>query len=399
MATLHDHAVDWLAGNDAELVNWRRDLHAHPEIAYAEHRTTERIVALLTSFGLEPKPLSIGTGVVCDIGAGPEFVALRADIDALPLPDSKTVEYASQNPGSCHACGHDAHTAILLGVAATLARAQPLAGSVRLIFQPAEERMPGGAEAVVDEGGLAGVSSMFALHCDPKLDAGQVGLRVGPITASFNQIEIRLSGPGGHTARPHLTVDVVYALGKLITELPGLLSRRVDPRSAVSLVWGAVNAGAAANAIPPTGILRGTLRMLDGQLWNQLEGVVRELAEQTVAATNVKIEIDYDSGVPAVTNDGALVAIQTRAALAAFGPHAVSDTPQSMGGEDFAWYLQTVPGSLARLGVRSPGGQSGDLHQSSFDIDEDALAVGVRFTTAILDQLFDEAAAESPSAD
>lgn len=402
MATLSDNAVDWLAANNAELVSWRRDLHAHPEIAYTEHRTTERIMALLTGFGLKPKPLSIGTGVMCDIGSGPDFVGLRADIDALPLPDSKSVEYASQNPGVCHACGHDAHTAILLGVAATLARAQAegtLRGSVRLIFQPAEERMPGGAEAVVNEGGLEGVTSIFALHCDPKLDVGQVGLRVGPITASSSQVEIRLTGPGGHTARPHLTADVVYALGKLITELPGLLSRRVDPRSAVSLVWGAVAAGAAANAIPPAGILRGTLRMLDGQLWDQLEGVVRELAEQIVAATNVKIEIDYNPGVPAVTNDGALVGIQTQAALAAFGPQAVSDTPQSMGGEDFAWYLQTVPGSLARLGVRSPGQESGDLHQSNFDIDEDALAVGVRFTTAILDQLFDEAAAESPSSD
>jgi amidohydrolase len=392
---LHAQAVDWLSSHSDELTGWRRELHSHPEVGYSEHRTTELILRTLTDFGLKPKRLSFGTGVICDVGSGPDFVALRADIDALPLQDNKKVSYASQNPGVCHACGHDAHTAILLGVAgclASAAQAGELAGSVRLIFQPAEERMPGGAEVAVNEGALEGVGQIFALHCDPKLEVGQLGLRVGPITASFNQIDIRLSGPGGHTARPQLTVDLVYALGRLITDLPGLLSRRVDPRAAVSLVWGAVAAGSAANAIPTAGVLRGTLRMLDGKLWNQLEGIVTELAEQIIAPTTARIEIDYDPGVPAVTNDGSLVGIQTQAALAAFGAPSVSDTPQSMGGEDFAWYLQTVPGSLARLGVRSPGVDVGDLHQANFDIDERALAIGVRFTTAILDELWSDQA-------
>lgn len=389
---LHDRATDWLTGQGEQLVGWRRDLHAHPEVAYAERRTTELIMAALTGFGLRPRRLSIGTGVLVDIGAGPDFVALRADIDALPLPDRKAVGYASVHPGACHACGHDAHTAILLGVAACLAAVtgagDALPGSVRLIFQPAEERMPGGAEAAVSDGALVGVSRIFALHCDPKLEVGQFGLRVGPITASFNQLDIRLSGPGGHTARPHLSADLVYAAGKLITELPGLLSRRIDPRAAVSLVWGAVAAGSAPNAIPTSGHLSGTLRMLDGTYWDQLERIVSELAEQIVAPTGAEIKIDYDPGVPAVVNDGTLVAIQTRAAIAAFGPEAVSDTPQSMGGEDFAWYLQTVPGALARLGVRPPGGELPDLHTSDFDIDERALGYGVRFTAAILDQLW-----------
>lgn len=384
----HDRALDWVSANRDQLVGWRRDLHAHPEVAYAEHRTTEFITTELIRFGLKPRRFSIGTGVSCDLGAGPEFVALRADIDALPLPDHKRVSYASQNPGCCHACGHDAHTAILLGVAAVLGQAGELPGGVRLIFQPAEERMPGGAEAAVNDGLLDGVSEIFALHCDPKLDVGQLGLRVGPITASFNQLDISLSGPGGHTARPQLTSDVVYALGKLVTELPGLLSRRLDPRAAVSLVWGAIAAGSAPNAIPTVGTLRGTLRMLDGELWNQLEHIVTDLAVQVVAPTGVGIEIDYDPGVPAVSNDGTLVAVQTQAAIAAFGPEAVSDTPQSMGGEDFAWFLRTVPGALARLGTRTPGSDPGDLHQSNFDIDEDALAVGVRFTAAILDELW-----------
>jgi amidohydrolase len=389
-SSLHDDALRWLDIHHSELVGWRRELHSHPEVGYSEHRTTDLIVRVLTAFGLDPKRLSFGTGVICDIGTGPDFVALRADIDALPLPDSKTVSYASQNAGVCHACGHDVHTAILLAVAGCLAQADDLGGSVRLIFQPAEERLPGGAEAAVHEGALEGVGQIFALHCDPKLEVGQLGLRVGPITASCNQLDIKLTGPGGHTARPQLTVDLVYALGKLITELPGLLSRRIDPRAAVSLVWGAVAAGSAANAIPTTGTLRGTVRMLDGRLWNNLEAVVAELARQIVAPTGVEIEINYDAGVPAVTNDGALVGIQTRAALAAFGPQAVSDTPQSMGGEDFAWYLQTVPGALARLGVRVPGAPVYDLHQSNFDVDEGALAIGVRFTAALLDEFWAE---------
>jgi amidohydrolase len=387
-SSLHARALDWLGVHHNELVGWRRELHSHPEVGYAEYRTTDLIVTVLSSFGLAPKRLSFGTGVICDIGPGPDFVALRADIDALPLPDHKSVSYASQNAGVCHACGHDVHTAILLAVAGCLAREDALGGSVRLIFQPAEERLPGGAEAAVAEGALDGVGEIFALHCDPKLDVGQIGMRVGPITASCNQLDIKLTGRGGHTARPQLTVDLVYALGKLVTELPGLLSRRIDPRAAVSLVWGAVAAGSAANAIPTTGTLRGTVRMLDDRLWNSLESMITELAQQIVAPTGVEIEINYDPGVPAVTNDGALVGVQTRAALAAFGPQAVSDTPQSMGGEDFAWYLQSVPGALARLGVRGPGAPLYDLHQSNFDIDEDALAIGVRFTAALLDEFW-----------
>ncbi|MCW2539255.1 MAG: Aminoacylase [Frankiales bacterium] len=388
MLSLAEH---WLDGNEQRLIGWRRDLHEHPEVAFNEHRTTEFLLDSLKDFGYKPRRLAVGTGVVCDVSSavpgGPDIVALRADIDALPLPDMKEVRYRSQIPGVCHACGHDAHTAMLLGVAATLADREDLPVAIRLIFQPAEERMPGGAQAAVSDGALEGVSRIFALHCDPKLDAGMVGLRAGAITAAFQQLGLTLSGPGGHTARPHLTSDLVYALGKLITELPGMLSRRVDPRSALSLVWGAVNAGSAANAIPMDGSLHGTLRMLDGTLWHDLEGIVRLLVAQILAPTGVGVVIDYDRGLPAVVNDGALVALQTQAAVTALGADAFASTAQSMGGEDFAWYLQSVPGAMARLGVRVPGSVGGDLHQSRFDIDESALAVGVRFTAAVLDEV------------
>ncbi len=380
-------AQSWLSTHPDSLSRWRRTLHAHPEVAYTEHQTTSLIMRVLQEAGLSPKRLALGTGVVCDIGPGPSYVALRADIDALPLPDSKAVPYASQVPGVCHACGHDAHTAILLGVASVLSDLAELPRSVRLIFQPAEERMPGGAMAVVDEGWLDGVEEIFALHCDPKLDAGQVGLRAGAITAAFDQLEVALSGPGGHTARPQLTADLVYALGSVITQLPGLLARRVDPRSALSLVWGAVQAGSAANAIPQDGVVRGTVRMLDGDLWDTVEPTITDLVRQIVAPTGASVEVTYTRGVPAVMNNAALVAVQTRAALAALGAAGVADTVQSMGGEDFAWYLRTVPGSMARLGVRHAGTEGGDLHQPSFDIDESALPVGVAFTCAILDEL------------
>jgi len=370
---------DWLAAHEAELIAIRRDLHAHPELAFAEKRTSDLIAERLRTLGLAPTVLPGGTGVICDIGEGERVIALRADIDALPLPDLKDVLYRSRTPGVCHACGHDAHTAILLGAAAVLA-AMDLPGRVRLIFQPAEEAIPGGAVGTVAAGAMAGVVSIYALHCDPRVDVGYVGVRSGPITAACDRLDVHLSGTGGHTGRPHLTADVVYALGRLITDLPGLLSRRVDPRAALSLVWGAVDAGNAANAIPASGSARGTLRMLDHDVWDAAESLVRELVAQIVAPTGAHAEINYERGVPPVVNDLACVEVQRTAVLAALGPPALVDTRQSMGGEDFAWYLDHAPGALARLGVRRPGSTvSLDLHQSRFDIDESALAIGVRF--------------------
>jgi amidohydrolase len=365
-----------------DVVAVRRDLHAHPELSFAETRTTSLIVTHLESFGLKPEVLPAGTGVVCDVGSDGPLVALRADIHALPLADEKAVPYASTVDGACHGCGHDAHTAILLGAAANLA-AQPLPGRVRLIFQPAEETVPGGAVTVIAAGVLDDVEQIFAIHCDPRLVTGQVGLRVGPITAACDHVEVRLTGAGGHTARPHLTQDVVYALGRLITELPGLLSRRVDPRAALSFVWGSVEAGRAANAIPMSGRVRGTLRVFGRDEWDTAEPLVTSLVDQIVAPCGVAAATSYTRGVPPVVNSAAAVSVQRAAVLAALGSDALAETEQSMGGEDFAWYLQSVPGAMARLGVRVPGAAAFDLHQGTFDIDERALDVGVRYTTAV----------------
>ena len=378
----------WLARHESDLVAVRRKLHAHPELSGLERGTTALLVDRLRRAGLAPRVLPGGTGLICDIGTGAGMVALRADLDALPLVDAKPVPYRSTVGGVCHACGHDAHSAVVLGAGLVLARAAAagaLPGRVRLIFQPAEETVPGGAVEVVASGALSDVQRIFAVHCDPRLETGRVGLRVGPITAACDGVEVRLGGPGGHTARPHLTVDLVYALGKVITQVPGLLSRRADPRDGVSLVWGAVEAGVAGNTIPERGVLRGTVRMLRREAWDDAEGLVRRLIEEVVAPTGADAEVRYERGVPPVVNEETSVAMLREASVAAVGPSAPDDTEQSLGGEDFAWYLDHVPGAMARLGVRAPedSGPYLDLHQPTFDIDERALAVGVRLLAQV----------------
>jgi amidohydrolase len=277
-----------------------------------------------------------------------------------------------------HACGHDAHTAMLLGAGLALATAPKLPGRVRLIFQPAEEVQPGGALDMVAAGVLKDVERIFALHCDPRLPVGQLGTKAGPITSACDLMEIRLTSPGGHTSRPHLTADLVYALGMLITQLPGLLSRRVDPRSGTVLVWGAVEAGEAANAVPQSGVLRGTLRTGDHQIWTELEPLVRSLVGALLAPLGVGYVLDHRRGVPPVHNEALSTGLLHDAAVAALGPDGVTGTEQSSGGEDFAWYLEDVPGAMGRLGVWSGEGPRKDLHQPTFDLDERALPVGVR---------------------
>jgi amidohydrolase len=388
---------DWVTAHQPQLVAVRRHLHAHPELAFAEFETTAFLEQRLRAAGLKPRRLATGTGLVCEVGTGEPVVVLRADIDALPLADLKDVPYASTREGLCHACGHDVHTTVLLGVAMALASLDGLPGRVRMIFQPAEETIPGGATQVVASGVLDGATRAFALHCDPSFAAGKIGLRTGSITAACDRIDVTLMGPGGHTARPQLTVDLVDALGRLITDVPALLSRQVDPRAGMSLVWGAVNAGIAANAIPQRGQLRGTVRVLDREAWQGAEDLLRSLVERVSATTGAEVDVDYVRGVPPVVNDPRAVALLRSAALETVGSEHLVLSPQSMGGEDFGWFADVLPIALARLGTHG-GGAALDLHRGTFDVDERAIGVGVRLLarTAMHAMEADAVAASAP---
>jgi amidohydrolase len=369
----------FLARHEAELIHLRRHLHAHPELGREERESTALVARRLEAEGLRPRLLPTGTGLVCDVGTGDgPVVALRADLDALPLQDDKQVPYRSTTPGVCHACGHDVHTTMLLGAGLALAgQAERLPGRVRLVFQPAEERIPGGALDVIAAGMLDRVAAIYALHCDPKLDVGRLGVRVGAVTAASDSIEVRLTGPGGHTARPHLTADLVYVISRVITDLPAALTRLVDPRAGLSMTFGAVQAGTVGNAIPNSAVARGTLRVLDRTVWGEIPKLVERVVEHTVEPFNITPELDYRRGSPPVVNDEAATGVMAKAARAALGDAAVKQIAQSLGGEDFSWYLEEVPGSMARLGVRIAGTDL-DLHASVFDVDERAIAVGVR---------------------
>jgi amidohydrolase len=367
------------------LLTLRRDLHAFPELGGHEVRTTERISAELVAAGLQPRILPSGTGLLCDIGDSP-VIGLRADIDALPLVDTKNVAYRSTVDGVCHACGHDVHAAVVTGAGlflAGLARAGQLSRGVRLVFQPAEEIMPGGALDVIAAGGLDGLERIYAVHCDPSIPVGRIGLRVGPITSATDQVEVRLHGPGGHTARPHRSADVVAALGDVVSRVPAVLARRVDPRAGVNLVFGEIHAGSAANVIPRSGVARGTLRMLDHRAWETVPPLLEDAIRAVAAPYGVDVEVLHVRGVPPVVNDAQAVAGLATAA-AQISTDAVCDTEQSLGGEDFGWFLEKVPGALARLGVRSPGAAAApDLHQATFDVDEQCLDVGVRLLASV----------------
>ena len=383
---LADTAESWLAAHYDDLVGWRRHLHRHPELGRQEFATTQFVADRLVEAGLNPKVLPGGTGLTCDFG--PEHaprIALRADMDALPMTERTGAPYSSSLPGVAHACGHDAHVAMVLGAATALAAVPELPVGVRLIFQAAEELMPGGAIDAIAAGVLTGVSRIFALHCDPRLAVGRVAITAGPITSAADSIEITLFSPGGHTSRPHLTSDLIYGMGTVITGLPGVLSRRIDPRNGTVMVWGAVNAGVAANAIPQIGTLFGTVRTASRDTWIEMESLVRDTVSGLLAPLGIEHSLQYHRGVPPVINEERSTQIMTHA-IEEVGPDALADTQQSGGGEDFSWYLEEVPGAMARLGVWGGEGPQLDLHQPNFDLDERALGIGVRVLVNVIDQ-------------
>ncbi|MFS0130745.1 amidohydrolase [Corynebacterium striatum] len=379
----------WFDSHRAEVISWRRHIHRHPETSNNEVETTNFISRTLKEYGLQPQRFP-ETGLMVDIGPDTELgrLAFRADIDALPVTEVTGLEYTSENPGTMHACGHDVHTTIALGLACAMAdyqREHSLELGLRIIFQPAEEVWVGGATDVIEWGALEGVNSIFAVHVEPKLRVGRIGVRAGAITSATDVVELEVKGPGGHTSRPHLSADVVYALGKVITELPALLSRRVDPRTGTVLVFGQVNSGYAPNAMPESGTLTGTMRTADIAIWRDMQNLFSELVDQVLAPVGVEHELTYHRGVPPVLNDDVSTALLASAAQA-IDPQAVVQAPQSSGGEDFSWYLEHVPGSMARLGCWSGEGEQHDLHMGDLNVEERCIGVGVKLFGSVVEQ-------------
>lgn len=384
---------EWFNAHRAEVIAWRRHIHRHPETANQEVETTNFLASILQDYGLEPQRFP-QTGLMVDIGPDTELgrLAFRADIDALPVTEVTGLEYTSEVLGKMHACGHDVHTTVALGLACALAdfqRVHALPLGIRVIFQPAEEVWVGGATDVIEWGALEGVHSIFAIHAEPKLRVGRIGIRAGAITSATDVVELNIKGPGGHTSRPHLSADVIYALGKVITELPALLSRRVDPRTGTVLVFGQVNSGYAPNAIPETGSLTGTMRTADIGIWRDMQSLFTELVDQILAPVGVEHELTYNRGVPPVLNDDVATALLASAAQS-IDPQAVVQAPQSSGGEDFSWYLEKVPGSMARLGCWSGEGEQHDLHMGDLIVDERAIGVGIKLFGAVVEQFIGE---------
>jgi len=369
-----------------ELIDIRRDLHAHPELSREETRTTETVARHLDAAGVRVRLLP-GTGLLADVGPADAVhrIALRADMDALPVRERTGLDFASRSTGVCHACGHDLHVSALIGALLALHASESALTergiAVRGIFQAAEEMIPGGAHDAILAGALDGVDAVFAIHCDPSLDVGQVGLREGPITAACDQVAVSLHGRGGHTSRPQLTEDLTYALAKVVTDVPAALSRRLDPRAGAALVWGTVNAGRAANVIPSTGECTGTLRMLDAHAWLTIGPLLEEIVHGVVSPYGVQAKVERVKGVPPVVNTSDGIESFRLASLA--GGMTPVPTSQSLGGEDFSWYLAQATGAMARLGTRTHGGPTFDLHQGDLVVDEDAIALGARLLASV----------------
>lgn len=365
-----------------EVIDVRRTIHRFPELAHTEIRTTALLAEALGGHGIAARVRSPSrTGLVAEVGSTGPLVAWRADLDALPIQEPPAQAFASEHPGVMHACGHDAHAAIGLGVAAVLNRIGPLPGRVRLIFQHSEEALPSGAAQMLEEGVLDGVQGVAALHVDATLELGKVGLKAGAITSASDRVRIVLQGPGGHTARPHLTADLLFAAGKVLSELPGLLGRLVDPRLPFSLTFGTIRGGKAENVIPTEVVMGGTCRTPDAQARKLLPELIPRLTDQIVAPTGATARTIWQPVLPPVYNDPVAVETVRRSLVQVLGAATVVSTFTSLGAEDFSYYLDRVPGLMMRLGTMT-GGERRDLHSAWFQISEDCLETGVKLGVA-----------------
>ena len=371
---------------------WRRHLHAHPELGFAEYETTAFIRGLLAEWGVSFDPIT-PTGTIASLtGSKPGPVLMvRADIDALPVSEQNELAFASRNDGVMHACGHDGHMAIVLGLVKYLSARQDIfAGEIRFLFQPAEETVEQGALEIIAAGGLAGVSLVVGLHIWPNAPTGQIALSDGPQMATDDRFDITIEGRGGHVLAPHETIDVVVISAGLVGQLQTLTSRRVDPRIATTLAIGSLHAGNIYNVIPGTATLSGTVRTLSPDVRSFIATELVTMTEGFAAAHGAKATVEYRFGSPPLINDAAAVDLARSAAIAAVGEAGVMPMDPMLGSEDFANYGECAPIAFAFLGAGD--GSNRQLHHSEFDFDEAALAIGVKYFIGVAEQWGQEAA-------
>jgi amidohydrolase len=373
--------VNRVADLHDEITEWRRDLHAHPELQYDVHRTAGSVSERLKSFGCDDVVAGIGrTGVVGVIRGrkpGAKVIGMRADMDALPIEEATTVAYKSTVPGKMHACGHDGHTAMLLGAAKYLAETRNFAGTAVVIFQPAEEG-GAGARAMMDDGlfDRFGIEEVFGMHNYPGMPIGQFAIRSGPMMASTDTIGIDLEGVGGHAAWPHFGVDTVLVGAQIVNQLQSIVARNVDPLQAAVISICMFQAGHADNVIPQQAKLRGTARALSPKVRDLLQKRVREVVEGTARAYGAKAELTYTTGYPVLVNEELKTAFAAGVACEVAGKDKVNtDCAPLMGAEDFAFMLQERPGAFIYIG----NGNSAQLHNPAYDFNDEAIPVGTSY--------------------
>jgi amidohydrolase len=372
--------LDEIAG---QIVEWRRDFHRHPEVAFQEKRTSSVIRKYLESLNI-PVTLSAETGLrgVLRGKEGGKTVALRADIDALPLKEEGIKEYTSQNPEAAHCCGHDGHMAILMGAVKLLSeRRGEFKGTVVFLFQPSEERIPGGAKRMIEEGALDGVDAIFGLHLWIPLPTGAVGVVKGPMMAQPDAFTLVVRGKGGHGSMPHQTVDPILVASQIVLNVQSIVSRNIDPLKPVVVSFGTVEGGTIYNIIPSEVKLTGTVRSFEPEIKDVAKKRIGEIAEGTAKAMGGSVEFSYEEGFPPVINDEAMADFTLETARRTLGEESVLPIDPVMGGEDFAYYLQKVPGAFFFLGAGD--GMEFPHHHPGFDIDERALPVGTLLMTVL----------------
>jgi hippurate hydrolase len=376
--------VNRVADLQPDIQAWRRDIHQHPELLYDVHRTAAFVADRLREFGCDEVVTGIGkTGVVGVIkGKRPagngdvKVIGLRADMDALPIEEETNLPYASKTPGKMHACGHDGHTAMLLGAARYLSETRNFAGQAVVIFQPAEEGGAGAAAMIKD--GLMdrfGIEQVYGMHNGPGIPVGQFAIRPGPIMAATDAVDIKIEGLGGHAARPHKCIDSVLVGAQVISALQSIVSRTVDPLESAVISICEFHAGNARNVIPQTAELRGTIRTLTPEVRKQVEQRIREVVAGVAQMTGAKIDLVYERGYPVTVNHAAQTEFATRVATEIGGPGSVSDTPPMMGAEDFAYMLEARPGAFIFCG----NGNSAGLHHPAYNFDDEAIVYGTSY--------------------